>query len=110
MSALAPTDPDWMPGFKELLALSEFMLAQAEAELWPAVAQLEARRQELLKVLFGQPVPAEVAQAVAGDLRRILDINSRVVALGETVRDAVARELAGLATARRAHQAYGEAP
>lgn len=85
--------------------LSARMLELARSGDWEAVAALEARYRRLLQALFSQPPAAAVP---ADCLRRLLEDNAAILALGQSE---LAHRLEGLERLRRgrqAHQAYSD--
>ena len=94
---------------KELLNLTQAMLAAAEAGDWAEVARFETRRQAMLRKLEATISATGIEtsrDAIANDLREILSINTRVLALGEQVKSELAGSMSGLRQGRKAVDAY----
>jgi hypothetical protein len=86
---------------KAVLECSERMLAAASAGRWEELVQLERERRELLEDMF------EPGAALEPDmLRRLVEINEEIVALGKSHRDELRRELEDGRAQRRAADAY----
>lgn len=93
----------------ELLSLSQTMLLAVEAGDWDKVGKIEVQRQAVLK-----KVKAEIAvpgsetsiDAIADDMREVLSLNKRMIALGERVKAGLVEAMGGLSQGRKAVNAY----
>jgi hypothetical protein len=94
---------------KELLNLTQAMLSASEAGNWDEVAKLEAQRQTVLRKLEAtiNATGMETSiDAIENDLREVLSINTRMLALGEQVRSELAGSMNGLRQGHKAVNAY----
>jgi len=94
---------------KDLLKLTQTMLSVAEAGDWEEVAKLEVQRQAVLRK-YDAAIKSTGVQtgmdATAKDLREVLLLNKRMLALGEQVRSDLAKSMSGLRQGRNAVNAY----
>lgn len=94
---------------EKLLALTQAMLAAAERRDWERLAALEAERSGLVAACFEPPRSSRDSAAMVGCIRRMLDLDRRVIALAENGLRDLAGEIADLERGRRARRAYGDA-
>mgnify|MGYP000503010468 CR=1 FL=1 len=71
---------------QQILLLSQEMLAKAGDHEWGLVAEIEARRSELVARCFQQPAQQQHAGEVAAAIREILQLNRKISDLGERYR------------------------
>ena len=93
----------------ELLNLTQAMLSAAEVGNWGEVTKLEVQRQAVVRKLEATINATGVEtsiDAIANDLREVLSINTRMLALGEQVRSELAGSMSGLRQGRKAVNAY----
>jgi hypothetical protein len=91
---------------RELLALSEHMLTEAEAAHWKAVIERERQRQRVVWELFVAPFAGEERSRWTRDLERVLAISRRLTELARAEREIVAKDLLKMRQGRRGHRAY----
>jgi hypothetical protein len=91
---------------ERLYTLTCDMLQKAQARDWEAVAQMEQERHDLLVDFFATQVAHAEAAEVATAIRNMQEINRQIIEQGECSRQQIAGELRGLATGRKATQAY----
>jgi hypothetical protein len=84
-----------------VLECSERMLAAATAGQWDDLVRLERERRGLLEDMFAPGTIVEPAT-----LRRLVEINEEIVALGRAHRDELRRGLEDGRAQRRAADAY----
>ncbi len=89
-----------------LLELTETMLNHARAKDWGALARGELERQNLARDLFSTPVPADAATTVAECIRQVLALDSELLALTSSARDAVAQTMHDARHGQKALDAY----
>ena len=93
----------------ELLNLTQAMLSAAEMGNWGEVTKLEVQRQAVVRKLEATINATGVEtsiDAIANDLREVLSINTRMLALGEQVRSELSGSMSGLHQGRKAVNAY----
>jgi hypothetical protein len=90
----------------ELLALSEYMLTQAEAARWDAVFERERERQRMVWELSAAPVAGGEQGRWNPDLERLLAISRRLTELARAERGTVGEELLKLRHTRLGHRTY----
>ena len=93
----------------ELLKLTHRMLSAAEAGKWEEVRKIDVRRQMIIQELgavLNNLSDAISCEAIAGDLREALSVNSRLVDIGQRAKNELAASLGGLSQGRRAVKAY----
>ena len=94
---------------EELLSLSQAMLLAVEAGDWNKVREIDLQRQSVLK-----QVKAEIADpgneasidAIADEMREVLSLNKRMIAVGEKVKMELVEAMGGLSQGRKAVNAY----
>jgi len=91
---------------EQILLLSKDMLAKAVDHEWGLVAEIEARRSELVMRCFQQPAQQQHAAEVAVAIREILRLNRQISDLGERYRDQLGNEIHSSKLGRTASAAY----
>lgn len=91
---------------RELLELTQSMLAHARAGEWADLAAKEDRRQRLARDLFATPVPAEAASVVADCVRQVLDLDQELIQLTEAGREEAAKAVKNAQKGQQAASAY----
>ena len=69
------------------------MLETARRLEWDKVADLEARRKQLVMDCFREPSPKQEAAEVAAVIKEILNLNQQVAELGKQCQTALANEI-----------------
>lgn len=100
-SVVAPR-PDW----QQIAAMSQAILAAAQANDWDAVSALEPQRRTLMEAFFAYPVGVADADAVAQGIREVLDVDREVMVLCQQTKDALSQQMGQLTQGRRAEAAY----
>jgi hypothetical protein len=91
---------------REITELSRQMLEKAQNREWDRVAELEARRRELVILCFRIPTRRQEAAAVAASIQEILRLNHAVTELGRDCKERLSRELHAHKVGRAASEAY----
>ena len=91
---------------QQILLLSQEMLAKAGDHEWGLVAEIEARRSELVMRCFQQPAQQQHAAEVAVAIQEILRLNRQISDLGERYRDQLGNEIHSNKLGRTASAAY----
>lgn len=91
---------------RHLLELTREMVELGEHGDWVLFAQREEERQHYSRELFATPVPREAASVVAECVRRVLDLDQKLVALADTHREEAADALKEVHKGRTAASAY----
>jgi hypothetical protein len=90
----------------QLISLSRTMLEKAREESWDDVVILEAKRNELIKLFFIEPIEPTNADTVAGGIQSMISINTDIIALGELKRFDLTQALQNLDQGKKAVKAY----
>lgn len=93
---------------RELLALSERMLVEAEASRWEAVMERERQRQRVAWELFVAPLGGEERHRWQPELDRVLAISRRLTDIARTERESVAKALLKARQGREGQRAYAQ--
>ena len=99
-------DPTRQAQFEHILGLTSSMLEKAQAHEWAAVMDMEVERQGRLVDFFATAVTHAEAADVATAIRQMQEINRQIMEQGGHLQQQIAGELRGLATGRKATQAY----
>jgi len=91
---------------EQILSLSKDMLAKAGDDEWELVAEIEARRRELVMRCFQQPAPQQQASEVATAIKAILCLNQEISDLGKRYQDQLGTEMHTNKLGRTASAAY----
>jgi hypothetical protein len=91
---------------EQILSLSKDMLARAGDDEWELVAEIEARRRELVMRCFQQPAPQQHATEVAAAIKEILCLNQEISDLGKRYQDQLGTEMHTNKLGRTASAAY----
>jgi len=91
---------------EQILSLSKDMLAKAGDDEWELVAEIEARRRELVMRCFQQPAPQQQASEVAAAIKAILCLNQKISDLGKRYQDQLGTEMHTNKLGRTASAAY----
>jgi len=93
----------------ELLSLSQAMLSAVEEGDWGKVAEIEPCRQKVLAVVKDQiasPQSDASMEIIAEQMREVLSLNKRMIAIGEKSKASLMESMSGLAQGRKAVKAY----
>ncbi|KAB7627185.1 flagellar protein FliT [Alkalilimnicola sp. S0819] len=101
---MAPQDRERLA--RELLELTQSMLAHARAGEWADLALKETRRQALARDLFATPVPPEAAPVVADCVRDVLTLDQELIQLTEASREQAARAVTQAQKGQQAATVY----
>lgn len=93
---------DW----RRILEHTHNMKKLAQDGCWPELVALEAERGGLLRQFFSSPKQLGEMQALADDIREILEIDQFVIEAGRQERNRLAQTLVKLTQSRQAQQAY----
>jgi len=91
---------------EQILLLSKDMLAKAGDNEWGLVAEIEARRRELVMGCFPQPAPQQDTSEVAAAIKEILRLNQAITDLGKRYQDRIGTEIHSNKLGRAASAAY----
>jgi len=91
---------------EQILLLSKDMLAKAGDHEWGLVAEIEARRRELVMRCFQQPAQQQDASEVAATIKDILRLNREITDLGKRYQDQLGTEIHTSKLGRAASAAY----
>lgn len=94
---------DWL---ERAEALSRGMLSAAEAGDWQRVQSLEGERRRLVEDAFAEPVGETERVALERPLRRLAELNDRLLERAAAARDEAAGSAHQAHTAARAVDAY----
>ena len=86
--------------------LSKDMLVKAGEHEWGLVAEIEARRRELVMRCFQQPEQRQDASEVATAIKEILRLNQEVTDLGRRYQEQLGTEIHSNKLGRTASAAY----
>ena len=86
----------------EIIHLSREMLETARRLDWDKVAELEARRKQLVMEYFREPAPKQDAAEAAAAIREILKLDKQVAELAKQCQTALGSEIH---THNRGHEA-----
>lgn len=96
--------PDW----QQIVAMSQQILASAQAADWGMVSSLEPQRRQLMEAFFAHQVGATEAAQVADGIRQVLDIDRDVMNLCQQAKDGLESQKTQLTQRRRADAAYNQ--
>jgi transposase len=91
---------------EQILSLSKDMLAKAGDHEWELVAEIEARRRELVMYCFQQPAKQQHATEVAAAIKEILRLNQEIADLGRRFQAQLGSEINNNKLGRTASAAY----
>ena len=91
---------------EQIRLLSKDMLAKAGDHDWGLVAEIEARRRELVMRCFQQPAQQQHAAEVAVAIQEILRLNQAITELGKRYQDQLGTEIHTSKLGRAASAAY----
>ena len=77
----------------EIIHLSREMLETARQLEWDKVAELEARRKQLIMECFREPGPKQDAAKVAAVIKEILNLDQQVAELAKQCQTALGSEI-----------------
>jgi hypothetical protein len=89
-----------------ILRISGKMSQLAQQLQWADLAQLEHKRQNLIKSFFSSPVAPEDAELVREGIHRILDMDQQIISMGKRHRGELSDKLVDFNTHKRAVSAY----
>lgn len=90
----------------QALSCSQQMYLLAEQEDWDQLIKLELERSVILDSLFNHPSLPNVLARIADTLRRIIETDQKIMALGKQARHALKKEMELLNQGKRAVDAY----
>lgn len=93
----------------QLLCLSQAMLLAVEAGDWNKVREIDLQRQSVLtqvKAEIAAPGNEAAIDAIADNMREVLSLNKRMIAVGEKVKTGLMEAVGGLSQGRKAVNAY----
>ncbi len=90
----------------DALRLSERMLAAARGRQWEQVAEMERLRAGVLQSCFGHDHRIQDRGLASRTIRKLLELDRAILALGRARRDQLATELDRLQQGRQASRAY----
>ena len=93
--------------FSDLLSLSERMLESAGRGDWDEVQALEARRRPLVEACFSLRETPPDAAGMAEQMRRIIDLDRRLMAIAGRAREKAGAALGSMHRGRLATEVYG---
>jgi hypothetical protein len=91
---------------EQILLLSKDMLARAGDREWGLVAEIEARRRELVMRCFQQPAQQQDTTEVAAAIKEILRLNQEITDLGKCYQNQLGTEIHTNKLGRTASAAY----
>ena len=91
---------------EKLVAQSQRIYELAVAEEWEKVAELESERQRLMGECFSSKATFEKPEIAARYIQEIIDLDKKVIALGEDAQKTLKNALGNLQRGRHAAQAY----
>jgi hypothetical protein len=91
---------------EKILLLSKDMLAKAGDHEWELVAEIEARRRELVMRCFQQPAQQQDTGEVTAAIKEILRLNQEITDLGKCYQDQLGTEIHTNKVGRTASAAY----
>ncbi|MEA3244367.1 MAG: flagellar protein FliT [Pseudomonadota bacterium] len=91
---------------EQIILLSKDMLAKAGDQEWGLVAEIEARRRELVMRCFQQPAKQQDAPDVAAAIQEILRLNQQITELGKRCQDQLGSDIHTNKLGRTASAAY----
>jgi hypothetical protein len=91
---------------QKLVTLTEAMRELARSGEWGAFAHLHGERENLVRDLFGRPVPPEAAGFVSECIHQVMRIDRELLLLAEAGRDEAARALRELKSGQQGTDAY----
>ncbi len=97
---------DKAPELEQLIALSQAMLENAEAERWDDLMVLEVERRELLERFFSEPIQQDDTEVIANAIHSILSIDEKILELGVAKRFDILQILQDLDQGKKAIKAY----
>ena len=100
--------PERRQRLTEALRYTHSLLGLAQRQAWTDLGELLARRQELLHLVFVEPVGAAEEGEVVASLKEILAIDQQITTYLEAARDASSEQLAKACRGRRVALAYRE--
>jgi hypothetical protein len=89
-----------------ILRISGKMRQLAQQLQWADLAQLEHKRQNLIKSFFSSPVAPEDVGLVHEGIYRILDMDQQIISMGKRHRGEINNKLVDFNTYRTAVSAY----
>jgi hypothetical protein len=91
---------------EQIRLLSKEMLAKAGDHEWGLVAEIEARRRELVMRCFQQAARQQDTSEVAAAIQEILRLNQAITDLGKRYQDKLGTEIQSNKLGRTASAAY----
>jgi len=85
---------------------TQAMLGAAHMQNWDWLAQLEAQRNEMIKMTFCEPPAVDEAANVAAGIEKIIAIDEKITEICKTARDDAAGSLHQLRNTKDAVSAY----
>lgn len=91
---------------RDVIQISQAMLAMARDNEWERVSLLEAERRLMVQNCFNRPTREQDAPEVAVAIREILRLNQEVAELGRTCKDRLGADIRVQKVGRSASAAY----
>ena len=89
-----------------ILKISVKMRQLAQELQWESLAQMENKRQNLIKSFFSHPVAVEDAEVIREGIHSILDMDQQIISMGKRHRSEISGKLVDLQTHKKAVNAY----
>lgn len=90
----------------QALTCSQQMYLLAEQEDWEALSKVETERSQILHSLFDHSAMPALLSRIAEPLRRIIELDQKIIALGKQARETLKGEMELLKLGKRAVDAY----
>jgi len=100
------TGSDVRERWTEIRRIAQGLLQHARNRDWKAVGELHARREELIRSFFAEPVVASQASEVREGVRAVLESDKEVMVLIRQEKSNAAAEMHRLQSGREARKAY----
>jgi hypothetical protein len=91
---------------EQIVLLSREMLAKAADHEWARVAEVDARRRQMVMRFFQQPAQRQDVAGVAAAIKEILRLNQEITDLGRRYQDRLGTEIHSNRLGRTASAAY----
>ncbi len=92
--------------WSEVLRMTDAMLSCAESGAWDELSELERQRRSKLETFFSRPVDPAEAELVREYITELLELDQRIIAMGESAQQALLGEASQITRGRRAETAY----
>lgn len=91
---------------RDIIQISQAMLAMARDNEWERVVLLEGERRQMVRGCFDKPTRDQDAPEVAVAIREILSLNQEVAELGRRCKDQLGADIRAQNMGRSASAAY----